>query len=331
MPADIIASSLSSLVDEYYEKKILAEAEIQNDLLKYGVKAMIPKGNSRTIHWNRWSKFGRAQTVTDGTDLSTPETPAVTEVRGTLELFGDYVSVSPYGDEIRIASAIDESYNKFIEQISREANMRLQDVMIDGDSSSGNSFPAATLMYAGNAGSFSELESGGNYKLTNKDIQRAVGRIRKAKKKGRIICLMNAYGHEDLMIHDDDFRNLVKNQDLAVLKTNELPQWAGAKLGWLDDPWREDLASAGGAAGTYSASGAVLTTWIFAEEAFGTVQLMGRGGLRPRFKVQDITRIGVEVTVGYFIPFKGGVLNADWIIALRHVATNPEVSGIAAS
>ncbi len=315
----VTGSSFTTLIVEYYEKKLLSQPEFKNDLLKYGVKAMIPKGNSDVIHWNRITRFGRAQSVTDGTDLSTERTPEVTEVKGKLELYGDFVKITPYGDELRIASMIDASYDEFIMQASREANYRLQSTLIAGDSSTGNSFPACTAMFAGNASGFTDLDNSGSYVLTAKDVERAVHFIRKNQGKGQINVITNAWGYESLLL-DDKFRTIVSNQDLKILKESELPRWGGAKVGWNDDPWREALTSEGGAAGTYSSTGKVFTTWVFGEEAFGTVQLMGRGGLRPRFKAQDISIIGNLVTIGYFLPFKGGALNSNWIVGLRHVS-----------
>lgn len=323
----VTGSTFTSLIVEYYEKKLLSQPEFNNDLLKYGVKATIPKGNSDVIHWNRITRFGRAQSVTDGTDLSTERTPEVTEVKGKLELFGDFVKITPYGDELRIASMIDASYDEFIMQASREANFRLQSVMAAGDSTTGNSFPAATEMYAGGASGFSDLTNA--HVLTAKDVERAVHFIRKNQGKGKIRVITNAWGYESLLL-DDKFRTIVANQDLSILKEGELPRWGGASVGWNDDPWREGLASEGGVKNTYSSTGKVFTTWVFGEDAFGTVQLMGRGGLRPRFKAQDISIIGNLVTIGYFLPFKGGNLNANWVVALRHVSdVNSSVASFA--
>lgn len=316
--ATITGASLTGAIQEFYERRLLTQPEFKNDLLRFGVKAMIPKGNSDIIHWVRVDRFGRPQTVTDGTDLSTERTPTISTVQGKLALFGDFVKITPYGDELKIFSMIDKSYDEFIIQAQREANYQLQSVLANGDSSTGNSFTAATKMYAGNATGFTDLDASGSYRLTVKDVERAIHRIRKVQGKGKITVITNAWGYEDLTL-DDKFRTLVSSQDLSILKDGELPMWAGAKMGWNDDPWREALTSAGGAEGTYSSTGSVFTTWIFGEEAFGTVQLMGRGGLRPRFKTQDISVIGNLVTVGYFLPYKGGALNASWVIALRHV------------
>ena len=315
----LTSSSLSGAISEYYERKLLVQPEFRNDLLKFGLKAQIPKGNSNTIHWTRVDRFGRPQTVTDGTDLTTSRTPTIATVQGRLALFGDFVSITPYGDEIRIFSMIDKSYDEFMVQVGREGNYRLQSTMVAGDSTTGNSFPAATLRYAGGAATFAGLESGGNFVLTAKDIEKNVFLLRKNQPKGKITVVTNAWGLESLML-DDKFRTLISQQGLDILVEGKILKWGGSGIGYNDDPWREDLASEGGAAGTYSSTGKVFTTWIFSEEAFGTVQLMGRGGLRPRFKTQDVSVIGNEVTIGYFIPYQGGVLNANWVIALRHVS-----------
>jgi N4-gp56 family major capsid protein len=319
----ITGSSLSGSIVEYYEKRLLTQPEFNNDLLKYGLKAQIPKGNSDIIHWTRVDRFGRAQTVTDGTDLSSERTPTISTVQGKLELYGDFVKITPYGDDLRIFSMIDKSYDEFILQASREANARLQNVMVAGDSTTGNSFPAATLQYSGlgDDGSFAQLVQGGQCKLTVLEIEKAAATIRKNQGKGRIRCITNAWGQEDLM-QDTAFRELIRGSaDLSVLKEADLPTWGGATLGWNDDPYREGLSGNGGVAGTYSSTGEIFTTWVFSEEAYGVVQLMGRGGLRPRFKTQDISIIGNLVTIGYFLPFKGGCLKSSWVVAIKHVGT----------
>lgn len=332
MAANTIGSTYSSLIQEHYEKKLLNTQKIQNDLLKYPMQFTIPKGQSDVIHLNRIELYGLAQSVTDGTDLSSPRSPTVTEIKGKLELKGDYISFSPYGDEIRIASILDNAYDQFNLQMGRTANNQVQTVLSNGDTSTGNSFSPFKKLYAGNASSFAELDNSGNYKIKQNDIRRAASFVRKNGAIGPIYTILNPWSYEDLL-SDPEFQTLISRMDLTVLKTDELPQWAGTKIGWQFDPWRENLASAGGAEGTYAAGGAVNTTWVFGQNAFGAIQLMGRGGMRPKYKYQDITKVGVEATLGYFYPFKGGACGqttgtpgsggiCTWGVALRSVATN---------
>lgn len=334
MPAGIIGSTYSTLIQEHYERKLLATQKIQNDLLKYPTQFTIPKGQSDVIHLNRIELYGLANSVTDGTDLASPRTPTVTEIKGKLELKGDYISFSPYGDEIRIASILDNAYDQFNLQMARTANNQLQTVLANGDTTTGNAFPPFKDLFAGGnpATSFADLDSSGNFALKQNDIRRAVSYLRKNGVRGSVYAILNPWSYEDLM-SDKEFQTLISRQDINALKTDELPMWAQAKIGFQFDPWRENLASAGGAKGTYAAGGAVNTTWVFGQDAFGAIQLMGRGGMRPKYKYQDITKVGVEATLGYFYPFKGGACGqtsgtigsggiCTWGVALRSVATN---------
>lgn len=336
MAANTIGSTYSTLIQEHYDRKLLATQKIQNDLLKYPMQFTIPKGQSDVIHLNRIELYGLANSVTDGTDLASPRSPTVTEIKGKLELKGDYISFSPYGDEIRIASILDNAYDQFTLQMSRTANNQLQTVLSNGDTTTGNAFAPFKDLYAGGGTAFSDLVADGNYKIKQNDIRRAASFLRKNGARGNIYTILNPWSYEDLF-SDPEFQTLVSRQDLESLKKDELPRWAGTKIGFQFDPWRENMISAGGAKGTYAAAGAVVTTWVFAEESFGAIQLMGRGGMRPKFKYQDITKVGVEATLGYFYPFKGGAVGQTsgtigsggicvWGVALRSVAQN--VDGI---
>ena len=81
-----------------------------------------------------------------------------------------------------------------------------------------------------------------------------------------------------------------------------------------DDPYRCKLASAGGALATRSDTGDVHVAHVLGKGAFGYVdlndektmkRLMGGAG----FKVQDISKTGVELTIGYNVPFQAGVID----------------------
>lgn len=336
MAANIIGSTFSTLIDEHYNRRMLETKEIKNDALKHAKKLEIPKGSSDVTHVNRIELYGLAQSVTDGTDLSSGTTPTVTEFKFQLKLRGDFISFSPYGDEIRIASILDDAYDQFQLQMARTANYDLNDMLANGDTSGSNTIRRFHNMFAGSATGFADLDNSGAYTLKQNDIRRAVGYLRKQGARGAIYALLNPYSYEDLFL-DSSFQTLVSNAgNLDILKKDELPLWAMAKIGYQYDFWREALASAGGASGTYSASGAVVNTLVFAEDSFAAVQLMGRGGMKPKFKYQDITKVGVEATLGYFYPFKGGNISpavssiGTWGVNLRSVASDPSVSSVTA-
>lgn len=321
-----VSTDLSDLVVEYFDKRALDESEIKNDLLMRGVKGTIPKGNSATIHWHRWTKFGIASDLSEGSagDPTTGESMAVTDVEATLVEFGSFLRVPLFGDSLLIESMVKQGYDKFIEQAARTANRRLMTALVAGDSTTNNSLVAFTKRYAGYAtgGSFASLTQA----VTMKDIMRAVAFIEKNNPPtGKIYCALDAFTKADLMIDDTDFRDLIKHQDLNILARNNLPSWAGCFMDHQSDPWRESSA---GAEETYAAAGDIVTCFIYHEKAFGVAQLMGKGGLKPVFHVQNVSVTGSEMTIGYRVPFKGGGLNASWGVQLRGKTADASVSSI---
>lgn len=317
-----LSTDITSLIVEYFERKALQESEFQNGLLKYGKKGIIPEKNSKVIHWHRWSKFSLASDLTEGQEPSSGVAMDATDIECELLEFGDYVEIPLFSDAIRLDSAIQEAYPKFTEQAQRTANRRIMSNLAAGAASGNNNFDAASKLYAGGAGSFGELTSNGT-NLSSKDIQRAVGRCEMNQAKRPIVCLINPWNKMDLMKNDAEFRGLLAHGgSLNVLINNNLAEWAGAKLDLQDEPWRENVE------GTYAASGSVITTYVFGGESYGTAQLMGKTGLKPKFHVQNISVTGRALTIGYRIPFKAATLNANWIYQLKSVASDASVASV---
>ncbi len=317
------------MIVEHYETKALEEAQYQNDLLKRAKKGIIPEGNSDIIHWHRWSKFSLASDLTEGSggDPGSGLAMDATDLKCKLVEFGSYVRIPLFGDAIRLDSAIKESYTKFNEQAQRTANRRLMTSLVLGSNSvTGNSFSALTKRYAGGAADFATLVASPK-SITNKDISSAVAYVEKnVGPQGPVYVTLDPFTKEDLMVGDADFRDMLKHNDLEILKRNNLPMWAGGMLDRQDEPWRESSA---GSEGTYSASGDVVTVFIYKADAIGAAQLMGKGGLKPKFHVQNISPTGAEITIGYRIPFKGAVLNNVWGVQLRGITRDASVSSVA--
>lgn len=318
-----LSSDITALIVEYYEKQALTESEFTNDLLKRGINGTIPEGNSDTIHWHRWSKFALAADLSQGVDPAAGQAADATDIKGKLILYGDYIDIPLFGDAVRLDSLIKQAYKKFIEQASRTANRRLMTSLVQGDNSvSGNSFSAFTKRYAGNVGSFGAIANSVNVK----DIQRAVAFLEQNQAPRPIYAAIDPWTKLDLML-DADFRDLIKHTEIQILERNNLPMWAGATLDRQDDAWRESSASSSNE-GTYSASGDIVTCFVYSNEAYGKAQLMGSGGLKPNFHVQNIQKTGQVMSIGYYMPFKGVVLNANWGVQLRGKVSNSDVVSV---
>lgn len=304
---------------EYYEQKSLAESKIENGLLKYGQKATIPENTSKTIHWNRWNKFALAEDVSE-TGEPTAITANAEVIDATLKEFSSYISVPVFGDAVRMKSLIKESYPKFIEQAARTANRRIMTALTAGDTTTGNDFDPFTKKYCGGVNAFADLTSSAQA-INNKDLQRAASYIEQQNPPaaGKVTACIDFFQKEQLMVNDQEFRDLLaKSGDISAFKNNRIPFWAGCNIDYQCDPWRETI---GGTEATYAEAGEVFTAFVFVPDAFGVVQLMGKGGLKPKFHVQNISVTGATMTIGYRLPFKSAVLKADWGICLRSVCT----------
>lgn len=315
-----LSTDITALIQEYYDRRALLERGFDSGLLKYAKPANIPRNQSKVAHWHRWQKFALAETVTEAAEPADPIQAAVDEVTATMEILSSRINIPQDGDDIRIDSLTKESYPKFTEQLERTANRKLITAL--GTASTG-----ATFRYCGGKNSFADLAAGDV--ITSKDIQRAVGYLEQngvPKINGSYVCLLNPWAKVDLLAGDSEFRDLLKTGSLDVLQKNNLDMWAGARIAGQDEPFRETL---GGTEGTYSGSGSVGTVYIFGRESYGSTQLMGKTGLKPRFKVQDITATGSVMTIGWRCYYAGAILNRTWVVALKHVMSDASVTSVA--
>lgn len=318
-----LSSDITALIQQYYERKSLKERVFKNGLIGTAKRADIPQRNSSVARFHRWQKFALAETVTEGVEPVTPITADVDEVVVQMKILASKIQIPTEGDIIRIDSLIKESYPKFTEQLERSANRELITSIANGASVGSSSFNGFVKRYANGKASFGDLTAGDS--LRSKDIQEAVGYLMQIGAPGPYLCMLNPWTYMDLMAGDAEFRDLIKNQGLKILQTGELDMWAGAKMGMQDEPWRESLS---GAEGTYAGTGNVLTTYVYSKEAIGITQLLGKTGLTPKFKVQDITATGSLMTIGWRTWFGTVVLNSVWGVQLKSVGLNTSVSSV---
>ncbi len=135
-------------------------------------------------------------------------------------------------------------------------------------------------------------------------------------KNGRYLAIVDEAIVAQLL-EDSVFRDIVKRHQDTTQKsfgTGSMLDWEG--MTWLvqDDPYRCNLAAAGGALANRKNTGKVRVAHVLGKGAFGYVDA-GKAGsiqrrtLRPTFKVQDISLTGTNVTVGYTMAFQACVLD----------------------
>lgn len=189
-------------------------------------------------------------------------------------------------------------------------------------------------IYAGGVAAFNALVADSFVSMA--DIFRGSAILRNSKavpfKGGRYACVIDHAGIEQLKLGDSRFADLIKafedkNQKLFGL--GEMIDYGGVYFVPQDDGYRCQLAAEGGALGTRKATGKVRVAHIIGRGAFGYLDF-GKAGtvqrrtLTPKFKVQDITKTGTEITVAVRMAMQAMVLEQEKGLNLAYTSSFDE-------
>ena len=188
----------------------------------------------------------------------------------------------------------------------------------------GFTFKSAPKYYAGGVATFADLVSGGN-KLTWADIRSAhtkLGFAGARKVGGNYVCCLSDSMWEDLLADDDNGRLTAAISGSLEKQIKGFEQfstfvWAGTMFVIDEQPFTE----ATDAEGVRADYGPIHSALYFGAEAFGYMPLAGKNASRTKFKVQDISKTGHELTIGYLTPWQVAVINEDWCAVIKGFVT----------
>lgn len=296
-----------------------------------GMKASIPKGGA----YAQFRKFANFTVPTNGTDdgpkkyaesdgdPSSGRTQSATLVEVPIAEMRDFISLGNILRAVDVVDQIELSYKLFETQIQRWAHRWVNQAFVNGvsdtNSHTGGSYLPASLYtaYAGGAANFAALTR--QQVFTVEDFKRAKAAlvndgVPEVSPGMHAAIIDNAICQQ--LESDPYFRECIMrgykiSEAFGGAKTVDM---YGLHFIIQDDPYRCKLASAGGALATRSDTGDVHVAHVIGKGAFGYVdlndektmkRLMGGAG----FKVQDISKTGVELTIGYNVPFQAGVID----------------------
>lgn len=328
--ASQLVSGLTHIVQDFFDKKALRERRYSLPVLEDAAmpETILKEGNGYVARFFRPQKVDLAQDITYGTDLTTGKTLATDQFVAQVRLFGDFISIDPFGDAVRFWKVIDWAYEAFREQAQRTAWYKLRAALHVGSTywaaGGSESFSAAGSLYAGGAATLADLVAGQNI-LKATDLHRARGKLgRNGGVKfstGRYRCALNDWQIEQLVNDDPAFRDLWQGTSLDPFKTGVLFQWGGCDIVYDDMPFR----CSAGAETTFASSGQYISALVYGKDSFGSVK-HGKGGILPKWKHQDISKVPlVEETLGYAVPAAYLCLNSAWVYALKS-AVDPAIA-----
>jgi hypothetical protein len=201
-------------------------------------------------------------------------------------------------------------------------------------------FESAPAYYGRGKTKYSDLTS--NDTLTWNDIRaRHVGlsnsgapKISGDKGPGYGCCLSEAQWND--LLHDDDDGLLASaiqsgNFKAAVdgITSNSTFFYAGTYFMIDDQPFTSEMGDGNDV--KRADFGKVHAALMFGRHAFGYMPIrnsetgklaFSQFGATPNFKVQDITKTGYEITLGYLVPWQVGILNRDWCCYIQAPVTH---------
>lgn len=343
-----------ALVDRFLVKRLLKQREFNTPLANgnWALAQNIPTRSGDFARFHRVVHFRRPEkALTDAVDPLSGETLTLERVEAPMEFIHEFVSL---GQQARQMSWLDLS-NTVMNQLRitqrREINFLLQDMFKVGryqpfqrDAAGaftvnprttvqatvtlrGNSFTfeSAPTYYANRRGAFSDLTTNDRHTM---DVYRQVHtRLLNSGAvliDGKLIAVISDAVKNDLMDDDKFFATAIRDGSMRTkLSKNSLADYGGYHWVMEDEAFTEEL---GGTKDLFVSGGNVHTSHVFGMDAYGWIRLGGKNSVRPSFKIQDISKTGNELTIGYTVPFQGVILNNEWCANIVGPVTSPGIN-----
>jgi N4-gp56 family major capsid protein len=293
------SSTLSGLMQIFYDKVFLdrAEMELRYD---YGAqKKTMPKNSGKTIYFNRFSPLGLATTaLTENTNPSGVDMSS-TVVSATIAEYGNYTRVSSLFE----MTSLDEGLKEHVEVMSQNAGETL-DALIAAELSGGStaqivSGKALTAVAATDT-------------LTGAEIRKAVRTLKKNKAKtfedGLFRAIIPVSAAYDLR-GNSEWLNANTYVNVDLYKNGQVGVLHGVRFVETNNE-------------VYEASTVnVYHTYVFGKNAYGTLNLAGQPEKRIMVKnpgdSDTSNPLNMYSTIGWKSYFVAKVLNSAWVIAIK--------------
>ena len=163
--------TLSSTVKPYYERRFLLRSEENFVYEQLGMPGRIPKGEGKTVVWNRYTNPTSKDTaLTEGTD-PTPSGLSASLISATLEQLGNFEQVTDLLD----LTSVDQVIKSTMDLLAYEAAKSIDTKIKDDISASG------TVLYATGAYSNSAGFTPTRNSIDSNDVM-TVNEVRRAKR-----------------------------------------------------------------------------------------------------------------------------------------------------
>lgn len=303
MPVTTTAT-LTSVMQTYYDKKLLMRAEKELVYKQLGRVGTMPRGEGKIIYWTRYTNMPVATDgLTEGTDPTARGISAVT-VSATIAEYGDLTQVT----EFLSLTSYDNVINSAVELLGYQAGLTVDTLVRDVVAATTN------VLYASGVANRTSISATDT--MTVADVRKAVRKLRGANAKPMANGMFAAVIHPDVeydLQGDSNWTNAAQYVEKGInrIYQGETGELYGVKF--LRSSNAPVLTNSG------SANTEVYKSLFFGEEAFGVSDL-----LDVKTIVQSPSKnsaLELYSDIGWKVKFISAILNNDFMISIESAAS----------
>lgn len=296
--------TLSSVVKAYYDKRFLMRATAEFVYKQLGKVGTVPKGEGKTVVWNRYTNpSAKTTALTEGTD-PTPSGLSATLVSATISQYGNFEQVT----DILSLTSIDNSISSAVDLLAYEAALSIDTVIR-------NIAVAGTAVnYASGVANRTSIAA--TNVATIADVRKAVrtlkGQNAKPQSGGTYMAVIHPDVEYDLQ-GDSNWVAAVQYTNMGVdrIYNGEVGKLYGVRF--LNTTQAPILTNSG------SAGVEVYQSMFFGQEAFGVSELQGLSTFVDSPSPRSALRLYSDV--GWKSGFCAKILNDNFMVRLESAAS----------
>lgn len=311
--ANTTTSTLSQPIASYYEKRFLMRAEENFVFEQLGTPGRIPKGEGKTVVWNRMvNPTAKTTALTEATD-PTPSGLSATLLSATLAQYGNFERIS----DLVEMTAIDTTVKEAMDVLAYEAALTIDTVVRDVVAAGGTAM-LATGAYSNSAG-FTPTRNSINADdvITVADVRRAVRQLNKFAAKPHTKDRFVAVAHPDVIFDlqgDSNWVNahIYTEKGINSVYNGEAGEIYGTRFVMSQ---MAPVLTNSGSAGTE-----VYQTLIMGKDFFGVSKLQNLTTYVDSPSINSVLRLASDI--GWKAAFATKVLNDSYGIRLESAASS---------
>lgn len=297
-------STLSSVVKSYYDKRFLLRAEANFVYKQLGRLGVVPKGEGKTVVWNRYTNpSAKTSALTEGTD-PTPSGLSATLISATISQYGNFEQVT----DILSLTSIDNTIASAVDLLAYEAALSI-DTIIRAIVVAGT-----TVNYASGVANRTSITA--TAVTTVQDVRKAVRSLKTQNampmQGGTYMAVIHPSVEYDLQ-GDTNWVTAVAYTTMGVdrIYNGEVGKLYGVRF--LNSTQAPILTGSGSAATN------VYQSMFFGQEAFGVSELQNLSTFVDSPSPRSTLRLYSDV--GWKAGFTAKILNDNYMVRLESAAT----------